>query len=286
MRRSGNTLVFLCPFVLLAICAFSSPIEAQWQAEHLPFGVPESSETTGTLIVREGYVLFHNDERRLAAWVAYRLDPEDRRGIDYDDREAGVFQGDPALDPHHRAEDWFYGEADGYDRGHLAPAADMKKNLRTFHSSYYLSNIAPQMEELNRGEWVALENHVRSLLEGRGELWVLTGPAFEPGTPEKTIRGGLPIPTHFWKIIVDRKADGSLTAVSFVLPNSRVVPPWYDCATTIDEIERMTGWDFFPALPDNEEEELESQVTPADWNPHPVWRTPDPRWNATPTWPE
>lgn len=235
-------------------------VEGDWETEHLPFGRPRGECADCTEVVREGYALQHDNERKVPRWVAWRLDPEDTQpGVSRSDN----FREDPAIPAHGRAALADY-RGSGFDRGHVAPAADMKKNRTTMSESFYLSNMMPQTARLNRQEWRVLEEAIRSWLPRRRQLWIIAGPGFDEGggNATRTIGPGrVHVPTHCWKIVVDQQEDGSFTALAVWMLNvERDVPDWRESQVTINDLEAWTGLDFLPALPDGMEEELESRM--------------------------
>ena len=183
------------------------------------------------------------------------------------------FREDPMLRGDRAEPDDYRGS--GYSRGHMAPAADMKKSAQVMSESFYLSNIAAQRRELNEGPWAELEKQIRRWLPERQQLWVYTGPAFDPNKERAVIGDGVAVPTHFWKIIVDEREDQSISAIAFLLPNTADAPPYRQSVITVDAIELATGIDFLPALPDDIEELAESRVVFAHWQ-DPEFRRPDP----------
>ena len=103
-----------------------------------------------------------------------------------------------------------------------------------------------------------------SRLDGRHQLWVYTGPAFDRHKPLGTIGDGVAIPMHFRKIIVDERAEGRISTSGFMLRNGESAP-FYECMATGDSIELATGIDFLPSLEDVAEEEAESRFILSDW---------------------
>jgi len=136
--------------------------------------------------------------------------------------------------------------------------------------------MAPQTPKLNRGQWQQLEAKAREWMSPREELWIITGPAFDPAVPAKTIGDGVAVPTHFYKVLYDKKPDGNWTGVAFLLPNNDLVPRFDTTVCTIDAIELAVGADFFPTLTEEQAIRAESAVSATDW-----WASPAVR--ATPT---
>ena len=119
----------------------------------------------------------------------------------------------------------------GFDRGHLAPAADHRGSLERLRSTFGLDNAAPQDSVLNRGAWLRLEQVARDATAKCDEVFVATGPLFLPERDGDELRmrhrvlGEPPhvtwIPTHFWKVVLAERAD-AIAVGCFVLPNGPV----------------------------------------------------------------
>jgi endonuclease G len=245
-----------------------------WLAEHNPFGLPATRlPASWTLIVRRGYTLAHNNVDLIADWVSYHLTRDYVLG-----REArpdsSAFRPDPLLPPNRRAElDDYAGWNGVYDRGHQCAAADSKgRGPQVVLESFFLSNMTPQDASLNRTRWRLLEEKVQKLALARGELWVVTGPLFvdedRDGLVEFFAIGPhhVSVPTHYFKIVVaHRPAAGELEAFAFLVPNRSLNENFERLLTSVDEIERLSGLDFFEALPDPQEEALESAVPTRLW---------------------
>jgi endonuclease G len=245
-----------------------------WLAEHNPFGLPATRlPASWTLLVRRGYTLAHNNVDLIADWVSYHLTRDYVLG-----REArpgtSAFRADPLLAPNRRAElDDYAGWNGVYDRGHQCAAADSKgRGPAVVLESFYLSNMTPQDSSLNRTRWRLLEEKVQKLAAARGELWVITGPLFvdedRDGLVEFFAIGPhhVSVPTHYFKIVVaHRPASEQLEAFAFLVPNRSPGEGFERWLTSVDEIERLSGLDFLPDLPDPEEEALESATPGKLW---------------------
>lgn len=140
----------------------------------------------------------HSPVTRTPLWVAERLTPQrSREGSDT--ARVSEFYPDPRLPRQHRAELGDY-RASGYDRGHLAPSADMP-GLDAQRESFSLANIAPQNAELNRGAWADLEIDLRQFALMQAETFVVTGLLFEGQRVQTTPTGRVYVPTSFWKAV-------------------------------------------------------------------------------------
>ncbi len=241
-----------------------------WLDEHNPFGIPRTDVPSHSmLIVRRGYSLSHNNIDLIADWVSFHLTDEYVEGTEKRPGSS-AFKPDPALPTGQRAElDDYKGWKSTYDRGHQCASADSRGRGRAvIRESFYLSNITPQASRLNQGDWRAFEAHIQGLARTRGELWVVTGPAFvdddEDGLIDYYVVGEnqVAVPTHYFKIVLVPSADGSseFEAMAVLVPNHDLDAKMDEFLVSIDEIEEMTALDFFPGLADTLESRLEAYV--------------------------
>jgi len=124
----------------------------------------------------------------------------------------------------------------------MAPSGDMP-DAPSQQQTFSLANMVPQTPELNRGVWAGIEMAVRRLAQRRGELFVVTGPAFQ-GQALKTIGpDGVLVPSATWKALYDPQSGG---AGAYVCSNAASPR----CATmSVTTLASTTGIDPFPALP-------------------------------------
>lgn len=236
--------------------------EPGYAARHLRLGKPV------VLYERswEGYSLAEDGRLKIPLWVQYELESSELEGPA---TRGDDFRPDLSIPAGFRSELADYARS-GYDRGHMAPAADMKRSDEVMGESFSLSNMCPQNPTLNRGLWARLEDAVRGWVQQRGALTIISGPVFEPRAGKVTypVLGGnsVAVPTHFYKIVVDASRAGDVQALVFLIPNE--APRETDLATylvSIDQVERLTGVDFLSALSDGEEDALEARVAPGLW---------------------
>lgn len=257
-KRNYAVIVVLFSLFLLSGCATipraitTTPPETH---EHIIYGYPGR---IGTLLYRKGYVLDHDNTKRVASWVSYHLtDAYLVRNVPRTDD----FRHDPDLPEGQRAELEDY-EKSGYDRGHLAPAEDMRRDRQTESETFLLSNIAPQIGVgFNRGIWKDLEAKVRGWAKARKNIYVMTGPIYESKNYKTIGPNKVTVPTHFYKIIISCVPKGeNLDAIAFILPNKNISSDSLgNYITTIDEVEWRTGLDFLKELNDRIENKLESR---------------------------
>ncbi|MCH8082409.1 MAG: DNA/RNA non-specific endonuclease [Proteobacteria bacterium] len=221
-----------------------------------PLNNTTSNNPTGgnTELCRKAFLLSFNQTTGVADWVMERLSASALSGDA--DRSFSHFKSDPDLAGGPALSDY---RGSGYDRGHLAPAADMKWDQRAMDQSFYLSNIAPQVGAgFNRGIWARLEAKIRGWTRTKGDIIVITGPVYYDYRP--VIGGRVVVPDAYFKIIY-APADGR--ALAFLMPNRRITAPALTPhQVTIDALEVLTGYDFFNTLPVTLEDRLESETGP------------------------
>lgn len=222
-----------------------------------------------TILVKEFYISCYQPERKVPEWVTYQLTRED---LSHDVSERTEdFRPDPDLAPGQRAELADYRNS-GYDRGHMAPAADFKRSDEAMSLTFLLSNMAPQRPNLNRGIWARLEEQVRELAQAHGKVWIFTGTLYvdangRPAAPPDTIGPDhVAVPSYFYKAILCEHATGTHEMFAFILPN-QLAPALgepRDYLVSVDRVEAWSGLDFFSVLPDSEENRLEA-LTATQW---------------------
>lgn len=212
------------------------------------------SSTTGQIIRHKYYTLSYSEEHEQAEWVAYVLTRE-RLETPWVER-VDAFQPDPRVETGSATPDDY--RRSGYDRGHLAPVADMSFNEEAMRESFYMSNISPQSRNFNQGIWRELEELSRNWARKFKKLYVVTGPVLSEPPKGRVGENEVSIPQAYFKILLDL-SEPELKAIAFVLPNQVNYDPLYEFATSVDEVEALTGFDFFPELlEEGLEEELES----------------------------
>ena len=219
--------------------------------------------TTGGRIVQHGaYVSSYNPETRIPDWVAYELTAEETGGTLK--REGIEFRMDPDLKGVRQAmrEDY---SGSGWTKGHLMPAADAAFSNSTLSESFYFTNVCPQDETLNAGDWQYLEKKVRQWANRYGSVWVVTGPIVGENRYGTIGERDVVVPDSFFKALLIRKQNGSYSAIAFVMDNDADRYYLKDCMMTVNDLETLTGLDFFPALDNVVEEKVESTLRLSDW---------------------
>ena len=252
-----HLLVLLLGFVLLSVfCSCQSRSSSPQGLENFDF-LPSS--TTNAVVAHAYYTLSYNEKYEQAEWVAYVLKKEH---IGNANLKRPYFIQDEMVKT--GSADWRNYKRSGYTRGHLLPAGDRTFNKKAFEETFFTSNISPQKSEFNSGVWNRLDQKTRYWAEKYDELYVVTGGVLTNDL--KTIGyEQVAVPKYFYKILLDY-TDPEIKAIAFLVPHKVSDDPLYTFVTSIDAIEEMTQIDFFPALPDDLEQQLESTSNYKNWS--------------------
>ena len=206
--------------------------------DELPFGVPTSTAQNTTLICREGYALQHDNSAKIALWAGWTLLPEETIGCN--PRE-DAFSADADVPEGSRALPSDYAKS-GYDKGHMVPDADMSWSKQTSIESFLMSNMSPQLPNLNRGAWKLLEAQTRAWAWSRKHsVTVYSGNIFSSGA-KRIGASGVVVPDALYKILVD---DVTGEVLAFHFPNVDKQPTdLKPRLTSVAEIEKLTGISF------------------------------------------
>ena len=228
---------------------------AAWGFDNLDLGVPGRCDQ---LVDREGFALGYSELHEQPLWVSYRLTVDEVRLTSA--RRCGGFSADESIETG-SAESCDYVRS-GYDRGHMAPAADMRYSMVAMRNSFRMSNISPQLPELNRGSWAKLEKWVRDMAVEEGSIVITTGPIFD-SDPQRIGFNGVAVPVAFYKVVYDETPPCKM--IGFVMSNMVDSVSVEDSACSVDYVEALTGLDFFSNLPDEEQWMLQSRCALEDW---------------------
>ncbi len=224
-------------------------------------------------IMHSALALEYAEEHEQARWVAHIILPDIITG---NVARTNDFRVDPLVSSGTAVEeDYFlkYLQPDstyeydgfGYDRGHLAPSADFRWSQKALSESYFYSNMSPQLADFNREGWAELEGFLRGYIyDNPGtQLYVVTGPVLEEDLPvlERSVNE-LSIPRMFYKVALDLENE---RAIAFLVPHEAIEYPLDHYAVPVDEVEAITGLDFFNQLPDAQEQAIEGTLEKLDW---------------------
>jgi endonuclease G len=233
-------------------------VETEPDAE-LAFLAPKGGE--GEVIYHDTYLLSYSEAHELAEWVAYRL-TKSELNQPWLKREDN-FRPDPKVST--RSADPADYRRSGYDRGHLLPVADRAYSRAAMDETFYMSNISPQARHFNGGVWRELEELTRDWAKEAGQLYVVTGPVLEM-TPKGTIGNNqVTVPAAYYKVLLDLE-EPQLRGIGFIIPNTVTYEPLRTFAASIDEVEQLTGLDFFAEfMPEEVEQEIEANADTGRW---------------------
>lgn len=211
----------------------------------------------GQMLHRKGYVACYDAGMRIPLWVAWSLTAEKAYGkvkrTDDFAEDDDVVDG-PALADY---------RGSGWSRGHMCPAGDNRWDKTAMSQSFLLTNMCPQNARLNNGDWKELEEKCRKWAKKYGEIYIVCGPLFYNKRHATIGNGRVVVPEAFYKVVLCLK--GKPKAIGFIYKNGEGDRPMGDYVNTVDEVERMTGIDFFAVLDDETEEAVEAEANLAEW---------------------
>lgn len=262
-RAAPNRLLWIVLFVIAGIVTskFITPAAGESTKYSCELAVPAFTTTPAKsqIIEHIGYIVSYNSSTKNPNWVGYELTAEETAGVV--GREADftcdhLVKGAQAIDYDYKNSGW--------DRGHMAPAADMKWSKQAMEESFYLTNVSPQNQKLNRGVWKKLEELTRNRAELYGSVIVISGPIFN-GTGQKSIgENRVKIPDAFFKVLLTDYNE-KYRAIGFICKNEAEKKRLKEYAMSIDDVEEITGLDFFTQLPDEVECKVECSFSAPFW---------------------
>lgn len=212
------------------------------------------------IIVKTGYIISYNCSTKNANWVAWHLTNEhttgawSRNGIQY-------MVDNEVKGPRQEIEDWDNISLP-IDHGHLCPAGDNKWSEKAMFDTFYLTNMCPQNSNLNRGDWEELERKCRGWAKHYGDIYIVAGPIFYSSN-YKTIGNNVGVPDAFFKIVLCKTKKPK--ALGFIYANDGTHHKIDHYVMPVDEVEKITGINFFPSLPDDIEAQIESSSNIQNW---------------------
>lgn len=216
------------------------------------------TSTKGNVVHHNFYSLSYSEEHEQAEWVAYELKKSHLANNDF---RRPYFEVDPKVAT--KSAHWRNYKNSGYDRGHLCPAGDRAFSKVAYNETFLTSNITPQRHDFNAGVWNRLEQQVRFWASNYDGVYVVTGGVLKDnigsiGTENVTV------PESFYKIIYDHN-HGDAKMIAFLMSHNESDKPLQSFTTSVDDIENLTGIDFFPELEDRIENKLEAQRGTEGW---------------------
>ena len=219
------------------------------------FALPSCTGPSLELANRSFFLLCYNSTLKVSLWAAHELRPEYSGGPAARPR---LFRQDTELSgPIARNADYV---GSGFSRGHLVPAEDLAWSDAAIRSTFLLSNAVPQAQAVNAGAWRRLEGAVRRIAASSDAVYVFTGPIFDNDAIERIGRGNIAVPSRTFKVLLVL-IGGHKSMYAAILPNCTTgKESLSNFVTSVREVERQTGLDFFSGLEDIEEQTLELSV--------------------------
>ena len=217
--------------------------------------IPKTIGKREEIVIKHlGYTVSYNNFYKTPNWVAWELTRKETEG---DEGRTNKFLPDPEL-PEPRVVTSDYTNS-GYDRGHMAPAADMKWSKQAMKESFYMSNICPQNRKLNRDDWGDLEESCRKWADKYGTIYIACGPIYDSKSPKRIGESRVAVPDRFFKVVLVYNRKNPM-AMGFLFENKANHQDLKNYMVTVDKVEEETGLDFFPKVPDSIEKRIESTL--------------------------
>ena len=207
----------------------------------------------------EGFTVSFNPSNSTPDWVGWELLREE---VSDEVSRSDQFWQDASVPGCPSTYDY---KGSGYDRGHLCPAADQKWSAKAMSDCFVMTNMTPQTHALNAGAWNTLENKERQWAQRDSAIVIVAGPIYTDADQKRIGDTGVRVPSAFFKVLLAPYVEEP-RAIGFVYPNASAPGNMEQYVMNVDEIEELTGLDFFSGLPDEIEERVESRASFRDWN--------------------
>ncbi|MBL87154.1 MAG: endonuclease [Winogradskyella sp.] len=254
--------------ILIAIYVFEHYLNSEEKSAIVEEGKQPKTETneyflptstTGQIVHHQNYSLSYSEPHEQAEWVAYELKSSHLSSTNH---KRPYFEIDNAVKS--GAAHWRNYKQSGYDRGHLCPAGDRRFSKAAHDETFLTSNISPQEHQFNAGIWNRLEQKVRYWAKKYDGVFVVTGGVLKDGL--KTIgEERVAVPNQFYKIVLDN-TNGKPKVLAFLMNHNDSDMPLYKFVVSVDEVEKLTGIDFFPELDDAIENKIEASSSYKNWS--------------------
>jgi endonuclease G len=212
------------------------------------------------LYTYKGFVSSYNHKTLVPNWVAYCLTDKEVEGTF---SKSYSFSRDPQVKGKQASREDYSNS--GYDKGHMAPRADMKWDQEAYYQTFYFTNVCPQNHTMNAGCWSKLEQQVRDIARHYGTVYVVVGPIFDSVNPKTIGDAEVAVPDRFFKALLVPD-NGSYHAIAFIMSNSGKKQKARTSAIPVDRLERIIKRDLFPTLEDKWEKKAESAYNWEDWD--------------------
>ncbi|MEI6347020.1 MAG: DNA/RNA non-specific endonuclease [Bacteroidota bacterium] len=246
-------------FLLLSFAVLSYVISIYGQSV-IRYETPKSHFLDEKSLTKSATIISFSLKNKQAYWVAYSLTKGNTEG---GFKRSNKFTPDPEIPKSSQGSNADYSKS-GYDKGHIAPAADMGWSSKTMTESFYFSNMSPQNPSFNRGIWKKLEELVRDWAVKYGKIYITTGPILDSFI-EYIGKGKIGVPAYFYKAILYYNPPKAPKAIAFIFKNDGSSLPLSHFVVSVDSLEKRTNIDFFYQLPDDVEAKIEAKSIFGDW---------------------
>lgn len=269
-RKIPKSFIFILAFIALCLGAVytlsgaDSPSKAGHGSGSISVGKELESviipdETPSVIKEYTGFTVCFNPSWHVPNYVVWELTADEAEG---NEPRNSKFRTDPDVLNCPTLDDY---RNSGFDRGHMAPAGDMKWSRDAMADSHYLTNMCPQDHSINSGRWSTLESKCRQWAKRDSAIIIITGPVLSDEITRTIGASRVAVPERFFKVLLSPYTN-PIRAIGFIVPNYPTPDGIEQMATSVDRIEEITGFDFFSSLPDDIENEVESKADFRDWN--------------------
>lgn len=234
----------------------------------LLFGNPSNATSdvqneNNYLMPKPQYTLSYSRSKATPNWVAWRLDSTWIGSAPRQDD----YREDPTLPAGwYRVQDNDY-SGSGFDRGHMCPSGDRTRSIPDNSATFLMTNFIPQLGENNQGPWNDLENYLRTLAQAGSEIYIIAGPQGTHPTTPTIASGRIVVPNLTWKVVLVlpngsndlQRVTRSTRVFGVIMSNVSITQgsPWRNFRVTVDQVEALTGYNFFSNIPKNTQEMIE-----------------------------
>ena len=244
---------------------------------HLTMGNPSNAvvdvnQPTNYLLDKPQYAVSYHRDKGRPNWVSWHLASSWLGSTPRQDD----FRNDTTLPA-----GWYQVQGtdysgSGFDRGHHCPSADRTLTVADNSSTFLMTNILPQSQDNNQGPWATMDNYLRTLVNSGNELYIIMGGAGSGGTGSNggttfTIANGhVAVPSQVWKVVIVlpsgtndvSRVTTSTRTIAVIMPNTQGIrtADWKTYRVSVDQVETLTGYDFFSNVPATIQNVIESVV--------------------------
>ncbi len=255
---------------------YSAP-PPQSSSVHLTMGNPSNAVTdvnqpANYLLDKPQYAVSYHRDMGRPNWVSWHLDSTWLGSTPRQDD----FRNDTTLPA-----GWYQVQAtdysgSGFDRGHHCPSADRTLTVADNSATFLMTNMMPQSPDNNQGPWANMENYLRTLVSAGNEMYIVMGGAGSGGTGSNggtttTIAGGhVAVPAQVWKVVIVlpsgtndvSRVTTSTRTIAVIMPNTQGIrtADWKTYRVSVDQVEQLTGYDFFSNVSASVQSVIESRV--------------------------